>query len=225
MIGAERGSKTARAIPVKSSSDSPSGIPEPGPAAVAHVRHLIVDRDGVLNVEALESRYVTAPDEWHWIPGSLEALAIIASADIRVSIATNQSGVGRGLMTPEDLDAVHAHMMRESEFAGGHVDALFVCTHAPAARCNCRKPAPGLIQAAVASSGIPATQTLAVGDDLRDVEAARAAGIAAALVLTGKGRSAARLRTGHTFAVFDDLVSLARALTRRPLSGNLGPAG
>ncbi len=214
-------SAAACAPPVKTMPDSVSGLVEPGLSNAGFVRHLILDRDGVINEEAPASRYVTAPDDWQWIAGSLEALTKIASAGIRVSIVTNQSGVGRGLMTPEDLDAVHAHMMRESESAGGRVDALFVCPHAPAARCNCRKPAPGLIEAAVAASGIPAEQTLAVGDDMRDLEAARGAGVAAALVLTGKGRATARFCSGHTVAVFDDLASLAQALIlRRPGPGN-----
>lgn len=185
------------------------------------VRHLILDRDGVLNEEAPARGYVTGPEGWHWITGSLEALALIAGAGIRVSIVTNQSGVGRGLMTPEDLDAVHGRMMRESESAGGHIDALFACTHAPDTHCSCRKPAPGLIKAAVAASGIPAAQTLAVGDDERDIEAALGAGVAAVLVLTGKGRAAASSFPRHPVPVYDDLASLVRALLAdSPDTGN-----
>ena len=184
-------------------------------------RHLILDRDGVLNEEAPAQGYVTGPDGWRWIAGSLEALALIAGAGIRVSIVTNQSGVGRGLMTAEDLDAVHARMMRESTLAGGRIDALFACTHAPETRCDCRKPAPGLIGAAVAASGIAAGQTLAVGDDERDIEAARRAGVAAALVLTGKGRAAASAFPRHAVPVYEDLASLARALLAdSPGTGN-----
>ena len=187
----------------------------------ADVRHLILDRDGVLNEEAPAQGYVTRPDGWQWIAGSLEALASIAGAGIRVSIVTNQSGVGRGLMTAADLDAVHERMMRESQTAGGHIDALFTCTHAPDARCNCRKPAPALIAAAVAASGIAAAQTLAVGDDERDIEAAHRAGVSAALVLTGKGRAAASAFSRHEVPVYDDLASLARALLAdSPGTGN-----
>ncbi|MEX0734474.1 MAG: HAD-IIIA family hydrolase [Steroidobacteraceae bacterium] len=198
-----------------------TGTVEPALPYAVDVRHLILDRDGVLNEEAPAQTYVTGPDGWHWIAGSLEALALIAGAGIRVSIVTNQSGVGRGLMTPGDLDAVHGRMMRESESAGGHIDALFACPHAPDTRCNCRKPAPGLIEAAVAASGIPAAQTLAVGDDERDIEAAHGAGVAAALVLTGKGRAAASSSPRHAVPVYDDLASLARALLAdSPGTGN-----
>ena len=186
-----------------------------------HIRHLILDRDGVLNEEAPARGYVTGPDGWRWIAGSLEALAALAGAGIRVSIVTNQSGVGRGLMTPADLDAVHGRMLRESQSAGGRIDAVFVCPHAPDAHCSCRKPAPGLFEAAVAASGIPAAQTLAVGDDARDVEAALETGVAAVLVLTGKGRAAARSIAHRAVPVYGDLASLARALVAgRPVERN-----
>jgi D-glycero-D-manno-heptose 1,7-bisphosphate phosphatase len=177
------------------------------------VRHVILDRDGVLNEEAPDHGYITRPQDWRWIAGSLEALASLARAGVRVSIATNQSGVGRGLMTAHELDAVHARMRREVEVAGGRIDALLVCPHAPGAGCDCRKPAPGLIKAAVEASGIAAAQTLVVGDDGRDLQAARGAGVPAALVLTGKGRAAAAL-SPQGIVVYDDL----RALTREILA-------
>jgi D-glycero-D-manno-heptose 1,7-bisphosphate phosphatase len=185
------------------------------PAARA-VRHVILDRDGVLNEEAPARGYITRPEDWRWVPGSLEAVASLTHAGVRVSVATNQSGVGRGLMTLRDLDAVHARMTRDVEAAGGRIDALFACPHAPGAGCDCRKPSPGLLQAAVAASSVPASQTLVVGDDGRDLEAARAAGIAAALVLTGKGRVAAAALSRGEFAVYDDLHALARALLAEP---------
>ncbi len=176
------------------------------------VRHVILDRDGVLNVEAPNRGYVTRPEAWHWLPGAREALALLARAGVRVSVATNQSGVGRGLMSAADLDAVHARMRRETEASGGRIDALFTCPHAPGAGCRCRKPAPGLIEDAVAAAGVPPAETLVVGDDGRDLQAARAAGVPAALVLTGKGRAAAAALSPHTVPVYDDLHALARAL-------------
>jgi len=176
------------------------------------VRHLILDRDGVLNEEAPARGYVTRPEAWRWIPGALEALASFARAGVRVTVATNQSGVGRGLMTQRDLDEVHARMLREARVAGGRIDALFACPHAPGEGCPCRKPAPGLIEAAVAASGVPVAETLAVGDDGRDLEAARGAGVPAALVLTGKGRAALATLSWPDVPVYDDLMALARAL-------------
>lgn len=181
------------------------------------IRHLVVDRDGVLNEEAPAGGYIARPEDWHWIPGSLQALASLADAGVRVSVATNQSGVGRGLMTRDDLDAVHARMRREVRAAGGRIDAIFACTHAPGEGCVCRKPSPGLITEAVASSGVAAAETLAIGDDARDLEAARRAGVRAALVLTGKGRGTASRMSLDDTPVYDDLNALVRALFGRPL--------
>lgn len=188
-----------------------------GRAGTKRTRHLVLDRDGVLNEEAPAGAYITRPEDWHWIPGSLEALVSLAQAGVRVSVATNQSGVGRGLMTRDDLDAVHDRMRREVLAAGGRIDAIFACTHAPEDACACRKPLPGLITEAVACSGVAAAETLAVGDDSRDLEAARRAGVRAALVLTGKGRGAASRMSPGELPVYDDLNALVRALFDRPL--------
>lgn len=112
-------------------------------------------------------------------------------------------------MTPADLEAVHTRMRTDVKLAGGWIDAVYACPHAPDARCECRKPAPGLIQQAIVNSGVRAEETLVVGDDGRDLDAARAAGVDAALVMTGKGlRTAASLPAGAP-PVYDDLRTLA----------------
>ncbi len=186
--------------------------------------HLILDRDGVLNEEAPQHGYITRPEAWRWIPGALEALALLARAGCRISVATNQSGVGRGLMTPQDLELVHARMTSEARAAGGRIDAIFACVHAPDGACDCRKPAPGLITAAVAASGIPRAQTLVVGDAARDLEAALGAGVAAVLVRTGKGVASARALSQDGVRVYDDLYALARELvTDRATDGSNRP--
>ncbi len=174
-------------------------------------RHLILDRDGVLNCEPPDSGYVLEPQDFRWIPGALEGLAALHRAGIRLSVATNQSGVGRGLMTSKQLEAVHARMLADVAAAGGGVDAVLVCPHAPQAGCTCRKPAPGLIETAVTQSGILASETLVVGDDARDLEAAARARVAAALVRTGKGRET-EARMERPIPVYDDLSALARAV-------------
>ncbi len=180
-------------------------------------RHVILDRDGVLNCEPPDSGYVRRPEDFRWLPGALEGLALLHRAGIRISVATNQAGVGRGLMTLAELQAVHARMQAEAAAGGGPVDAVFSCVHAREARCACRKPEPGLLHAAIAQSAIPAAETLFVGDDERDLQAAERAGVSAALVRTGKGgqtavRLAAQTGPGREVAVFDDLQALARAL-------------
>ena len=180
------------------------------------VRHVILDRDGVLNAEAADRGYITSPDAWRWLPGALEALEMLAHARVRVSVATNQSGVGRGIMTLQDLAAVHDRMQQDTLAAGGRIDAVFACPHAPDARCVCRKPAPGLLMEAVAASGITADSTLVVGDDRRDIEAARSAGMRAALVRTGKGGQAEAALTQDGVPVYDDLRALVRELIGAP---------
>ncbi|HEV3180531.1 MAG TPA: HAD-IIIA family hydrolase [Steroidobacteraceae bacterium] len=175
-------------------------------------RHVILDRDGVLNSEAEDSGYVRDPAEFHWLPGALEGLAILRRAGLYLSVATNQAGVGRGLVSLEQLAAIHARMQAEASAHGGGLDAVLVCPHAHEAQCACRKPAPGLIQEAIARSGIAARESLVVGDDPRDLEAARRAGVAAALVRTGKGRQTEQLPRAAGVPVYDDLLQLARAL-------------
>jgi D-glycero-D-manno-heptose 1,7-bisphosphate phosphatase len=182
-------------------------------------RHVILDRDGVLNREAEGVDYVRDPSQFHWLPGALEGLAILRRAGCHLSVATNQSGIGRGLMSLEELAAVHARMQAEACAHGGALDAVLVCPHAPEDQCDCRKPAPGLIRAAIARAGISAGESLVVGDDQRDLEAARRAGVAAALVRTGKGRRTEKLLGGAGVAAYDDLSQLARAL-----AGNSAPA-
>ena len=182
----------------------------------ADVRHLILDRDGVLNREAPQHGYILAPEDFAWLPGSLEALVTLTRLGIRISVATNQSAVGRGLMTPAQLDRVIATMCTQAEAAGARIDGVYFCPHAPGAECECRKPAPGLIRSALQASGIAAAQTLVVGDDVRDVVAARAAGVRAVLVRTGKGRQTEQLLARDALLpVFDDLAQIARNFAHR----------
>jgi D-glycero-D-manno-heptose 1,7-bisphosphate phosphatase len=175
-------------------------------------RHVILDRDGVLNYEAPEGGYVREPSQFRWLPGALAGLALLRGAGLRLSVATNQAGVGRGLMSLAQLAAVHERMQTEAAAHGGALDAVLYCPHAPEEQCACRKPAPGLIQAAVARSGIAASDSLVVGDDRRDLEAAQRAGVAAALVRTGKGRQTEALLGNAAVPAYDDLQELARAI-------------
>jgi D-glycero-D-manno-heptose 1,7-bisphosphate phosphatase len=176
-------------------------------------RHVILDRDGVLNREAEGGGYVLTPEQFFWIPGALEALAMLRRAGLYLTVATNQSGVGRGLMSLEQLEAVHDRMRAEAASHAGAVDAVLFCPHAPDDGCECRKPAPGLIREALARSGFAANETLVVGDDRRDIEAAARAGVKAALVRTGKGRNTETLLRGSKIPAYDDLPQLARAIT------------
>jgi D-glycero-D-manno-heptose 1,7-bisphosphate phosphatase len=175
-------------------------------------KHVILDRDGVLNREAAAGGYILEPGQFVWLPGALDGLAALHRAGAHLTVATNQSGVGRGLMTLAQLEAIHARMRAEALRYGVPIGAVLFCPHAPDDGCDCRKPAPGLIQQALAGSGFTAAETLLVGDDQRDLEAAARAGVNAALVRTGKGRKTEAQLLGDNVAVYDDLPQLARAM-------------
>jgi D-glycero-D-manno-heptose 1,7-bisphosphate phosphatase len=175
-------------------------------------RHVILDRDGVLNEEAPGEGYLQEAAQFRWLPGALEALAILRRGGVRLSVATNQAGVGRGLMSLEQLETVHERMRAEAAAGGGALDAVLVCPHAPGAGCECRKPEPGLIRAAVAAADVSADHTLVVGDARRDLEAALRAGVSAALVRTGKGRQTEAEITGAGVPTYDDVRALAEAV-------------
>jgi D-glycero-D-manno-heptose 1,7-bisphosphate phosphatase len=175
-------------------------------------KHVILDRDGVLNQEAPDSGYVREPAEFRWLPGALEALASLRRAGLHITVATNQSGVGRGLMSLAQLTAVHDRMLTEAAGSGATLDAVLFCPHAPDEGCACRKPEPGLIHEAVRRSGIAATDSLVVGDAERDLEAAARAGVRAVLVRTGKGRATEAGGGAKDVRIYDDLSQLAREL-------------
>lgn len=151
---------------------------------------VILDRDGVINRE--RDDFVKSPDEWVPLPGSLEALAKLHQAGWTVAVASNQSGVARGLIAPEVLEAIHARMRRAVEEAGGHLDAIFHCPHGPEDGCTCRKPRPGLFQRIVRHYRTELKDVPCLGDRRRDLEAAVASGGQPVLVLTGKGMDTVR---------------------------------
>lgn len=180
-------------------------------ATALPIRHVILDRDGVLNVERDDHRHLGDWSQWQWIAGAREGLAMLSRAGTYISIATNQSGIGRGTVTRAAVDALHARMLDEAAQAGGVIGHVWTCPHAPDDGCTCRKPLPGLLLQAVRASGIPPEATVALGDDLRDLQAAQAAGIAAVLLRTGKGRATETLVAPGSVEVFDDLRAFAAA--------------
>lgn len=178
----------------------------------SRTQHVILDRDGVLNVECSDGGHVGDWSQWRWIPGALEGLGMLTSAGVYISVATNQSGVGRGFMTRAELDAIHGRMIEEAARHGGVINHVFVCPHLPNTGCGCRKPAPGLLLKAIEASRLPPVTTVVVGDDLRDLEAARAAGLSAVVVRTGKGRQTEAAVARLDVPVFDDLREFAAAV-------------
>jgi D-glycero-D-manno-heptose 1,7-bisphosphate phosphatase len=175
------------------------------------VKLVILDRDGVINYDS--PSYIKSPDEWKPIPGSLEAIAQLNQAGYHVVVATNQSGVGRGLFEMAALNAIHDKMHRALGAAGGRIDAVFFCPHAQEAGCGCRKPRPGLFEEIARRYGIGLAGVPSIGDALRDLQAAAAAGAQPVLVLTGKGELTRRERGFPPGTpVFADLAEAARAI-------------
>jgi D-glycero-D-manno-heptose 1,7-bisphosphate phosphatase len=147
-------------------------------------RLVILGRDGVLN--EYRERHVTTPDEWVPIPGALEAVSRLQHAGWHVVVATNQAGVGRGMIDMAAVNAVHARMNQRLLAEGGRLDAVFFCPHTPEDHCDCRKPKPGMMLSIGRRYGVELAQVPMVGDTARDLLAARAAGCEPHLLQTGR---------------------------------------
>ncbi len=147
---------------------------------------VILDRDGVINYDS--DQFIKSSDEWKPLPGSLEAIARLAQSGYRVVVATNQSGVGRGLFDMPTLNAIHNKMHKAVAQAGGRIDAVFFCPHAAEANCACRNPKGGMLEEIAARYNANLKGVPTVGDSLRDLEVAVNAGAQPILVLTGKGK-------------------------------------
>jgi D-glycero-D-manno-heptose 1,7-bisphosphate phosphatase len=173
---------------------------------------IILDRDGVINFDS--EHFIKSPEEWKPIPGSLEAIARLNQAGYRVVLATNQSGIGRGLFDMATLNAIHDKMHKALAQVGGRIDALFFCPHTADSRCDCRKPKPGMFEEISRRFSADLKDVPAVGDSLRDLQAAAAIGALPILVRTGKGEKtleAGSLPEGTL--VFTDLADAVRHLT------------
>jgi D-glycero-D-manno-heptose 1,7-bisphosphate phosphatase len=155
-------------------------------AAAKHapVKLIVLDRDGTLSPDPED--FVRAPEDWVPLPGALEAVARLNHGGWRVVLASNQSGLGRGLFDMATLNAVHARMHKLLAAAGGRIEAVFFCPHAPEDECCCRKPAAGLFLDIARRMGVPPDSMVAAGDSVRDVQAAAAAGCEAHLIRTGQ---------------------------------------
>jgi len=168
------------------------------------VKLVILDRDGVINQDSAD--FIKSPSEWRAIPGSLEAIARLNQSGYRVVVASNQSGIGRGLFDMTALNAINTKMYKALAQAGGRIDALFYCPHAQDAQCGCRKPKAGLFEEIGERFGVSLKGVPAIGDSIRDLECAAAVGAQPMLVLTGKGE---RTRAHEDFRkdtpVFKDL--------------------
>lgn len=180
---------------------------------------VILGRDGILN--EYREDHVKAPEEWVAIKGALEAVSRLNHAGWHAVVATNQSGIGRGMIDMSSVNAVHAEMYRQLIAQGGRVDAVFFCPHTPEDQCECRKPLPGMMQDIGRRYGVDLRLVPMVGDTFRDLLAAQAAGCEPHLVLTGRAAAMpedelkemlAQVGTAHVHA---DLQAFAEFILKR----------
>lgn len=180
---------------------------------------IIVGRDGVLN--EFREDHIKSPDEWLAVPGALEAVSRLNHAGWHVVVATNQAGIGRGMIDMASVNAVNLHMLRRLQTVGGRIDAIFLCPHAPEEQCDCRKPLPGLMLDIGRRFGVDLRLVPMVGDTLRDIQAARAAGCEPHLLRNGRAAAlddqqlAAWLDEVPGTRVHDDLPAFAAHLLER----------
>ena len=175
---------------------------------------VILDRDGVINHVADDD--VTTVDGWDPIPGSIEAISRLKKAGYLVTIATNHSGIARGLYGEEELQAMHKKMQRMLATRGASVDGIFYCPHGPEANCICRKPKPGLLFQIAKQFEIDLSETPLVGDNISDIQAAKMANAKPILVRTGKGEYVMQhFPEALDVPVYDDLAHFVRETLRR----------
>lgn len=170
---------------------------------------VILDRDGVINYDSAD--YILTPEQWIPVPGALEAIARLHRMGIPVAVASNQSAVGRGMIDRAQFGRIRSRMEQAVAEAGGRIAASAYCFHGPDDGCDCRKPRPGLVEQVLARLGTPPARTIMIGDSLRDIEAARAAGVAAALVISGHHEAEPLIARVHALdpaiPVFPDLAT------------------
>lgn len=189
------------------------------PGTIGHVKLVILGRDGILN--QYREDHVKSPDEWVPVPGAMEAVSRLNHAGWHVVVATNQSGIGRGMIDMANINAVHSHMIRLAQADGGKIDAVFFCPHTPEDHCECRKPQPGMMIDIGSRYGIDLHQVPMVADTLRDLQAAVAAGCEPHLVLSGRAALLDGAQLAHMTAqvpavqVHADLGAFAEHLLRR----------
>jgi D-glycero-D-manno-heptose 1,7-bisphosphate phosphatase len=175
---------------------------------------VVLDRDGVINEDSPD--FVKTPDEWHAIPGSLDAIARLKQAGFEVAVATNQSGVARGLLSIDTLWSIHKKMLAEILAAGGYVKRIFFCLHGPDDNCDCRKPKPGLLMQVAEYFACGFDHMVVIGDSARDIQSAQAVGARAILVRTGNGRKTEQsIDSLNGIEVYDDLAAAVASLVEQ----------
>lgn len=182
---------------------------------------VILDRDGVINRDSDE--FIKSPEEWVPLKGSLEAIAHLSQAGFEVVILTNQSGIGRGLFSADQLNQIHGRMIEHLRQLGGQIQTILFCPHHPDDGCECRKPLTGMYDELSRHLSITFKDVYSVGDSVRDLQAAKSAGAKPVLVKTGNGRKSLKtisdnpdLKLDGTL-VFDNLSCFVDALLAKEI--------
>jgi len=171
-------------------------------------KYIILDRDGVINHDSAE--FVKNIDEFIIYPNSLQAIANLTQNNYKIIICTNQSGIGRGLFSVADLNEMHNKLIQEVRDSGGNIEAIVFCPHTTEDNCNCRKPKPGMILDICERLNLDITQTMMVGDSIRDLQAIKSAGGIPVLVKTGNGKKTfAKEQLPEGTLVFNDLLEVS----------------
>jgi len=175
-------------------------------------RVIVLDRDGVINRDSND--FVKSADEWLPLDGSIEAIALLSKAGFRVAVASNQSGLARGIFDAAALTDMHGKLRALVTDAGGRIDHIAICPHGPGDNCDCRKPLPGLLDQIGAQFGVSMTGVPVIGDSLRDLQAARSVHARPILVRTGNGRKTEESLPEDlsTIEIYDDLGAAVTAL-------------
>ncbi|MBN1684555.1 MAG: D-glycero-beta-D-manno-heptose 1,7-bisphosphate 7-phosphatase [Gammaproteobacteria bacterium] len=177
------------------------------------MKMIVLDRDGVINEEAKDPEVrIKSPQEWIAIPGSLEAINKLCQNGYTVTVATNQSGIGRGIFDRATLEAIHQKMLSKVKDSGGRIDHIYFCPHSPEEHCECRKPKPGLLHQIAQDYPIKISEIYFIGDALSDYQASIAAGCQFGLVLTGKGKQTQEVLMTENIPTFKNLLDVAEKL-------------
>ncbi|MFC1576800.1 D-glycero-alpha-D-manno-heptose-1,7-bisphosphate 7-phosphatase [Candidatus Omnitrophota bacterium] len=187
------------------------------------MKTIFIDRDGVINKDPggwTEYSYVTDWKDFHFLPGSLEALRKLAEAGIGAIVVSNQAGISKGYYTKEKLSEINAQMLSAIREAGGKIQAAYYCVHRNEDNCVCRKPKTGLIDKAAKEHGVDLKRSLIIGDGAVDICAGKKAGLKALLVLSGKSAAsdveAWEVKPDH---IFKDLIEAVNWLIKNSKDG------
>ncbi|MDD5431419.1 MAG: HAD family hydrolase [Candidatus Omnitrophica bacterium] len=177
---------------------------------------IFLDRDGVINKYPGDTKYVTSLKGFRFLPNTKKAISLLTKNKFKIFVASNQAGVGKGVYTQEVLNAITAYMLKEVKKQDGLIEKVYYCTHRPQDNCSCRKPKPGLIRAAKKEYALNLKDSFFIGDTIRDINTARAAGCKSILVLSGKEKLSNKENwEAKPDFVFKDLFEAAKFLVKQ----------